>query len=99
GVIAAVEQGKPRVVVPIQNLEEASLVPGARPIGVRNFGDLANHLGIEPAREVVYPDSEPLAMPAKTSLDAIDMAEVYGQFEGRLALEVAAAGGHNIFFL
>ena len=99
GVIAAVEQGKPRVVVPIQNLEEASLVPGARPLGVRNFGDLANHLGIEPAREVVYPDSEPLAMPAKTSLDAIDMAEVYGQFEGRLALEVAAAGGHNIFFL
>lgn len=98
-VIAAVEEGRNKVVVPIQNLEEAELVPGAAPVGVRNFGDLAEHLGLTPKREVEYPDPERYFPDATKAGPEADLADVYGQYQGRKALEIAAAGGHNLFLL
>ncbi len=89
-VLAWVETGHPRVVVPLANLDEARLVPGAEPLGVGSLIDLVALLRGQP---VAQPDPLPRAPRAAPVGDYLDVA---GQPSGRLACEFAAAGGHNL---
>lgn len=94
---AAVRAGYPRVVVPVGNEDEASLVPGAQVSAVDHLAVLIARYGGEvdvphlppPTRRVIV---RPLTVP-------LDMADVLGQGEARFALEVAAAGGHHLFLV
>ncbi|MBB2990002.1 magnesium chelatase family protein [Mycolicibacterium iranicum] len=89
-VLAARHQGWPTVVVPIDNLAEASLVEGIEVWGARSLGQLQAWLagkGDLGAR-VAHPQSAPEP--------AGDLAEVVGQSQARFAVEVAAAGAHNL---
>jgi len=97
-VAAAVEAGRTAVVVPDANVDEASLVPGAR---VRGAASLAHVLALHgadvevPEVEAVPREAGPVAPPAA----APDLADVVGQDEARLCLEVAAAGGHHLLMV
>lgn len=89
-VLAARNQGWPAVVVPIENLAEASLVEGIEVWGVRTLAQLQAWLvgkGDLDARV-----DSPEEAPATTA----DLAEVVGQTQARYAVEVAAAGAHNL---
>jgi magnesium chelatase family protein len=97
-VAAAVAAGMPRVVVPVSNLAEARLVPGAVPVGVATLAELAALYGNEKARPL---SSEPVSLAVRPhhEVDLLDLADVRGQDEARWALEVAAAGGHHILMV
>ncbi len=93
-VAAAVDAGYTRVVVAAGDAEEARLVPGAQVFGVATLAEaVLLHGG-----RVDLPDVEPV-LPSRTAVrrrPAGDLADVVGQTEARLALEVAAAGGHHL---
>ncbi|MBL7497034.1 YifB family Mg chelatase-like AAA ATPase [Frankia sp. CNm7] len=94
-VLAAVDAGVTRVVVPTRNAAEAALVPGAQ---VEPVPDLRSAIGL--LRGEYEPEPVPARYPAdggRAGVDALDLADVAGQSRGRLAVEVAAAGGHHLY--
>ena len=100
GVVAAVlalaDAGFTRVVVPTANAEEASLVPGIDIEPVESLTDLIHLLRGEPVPPYVRP------VRSRDYDDGVlipDLAEVVGQPTGRLAMELAAAGGHHVLML
>ncbi|AYW77032.1 YifB family Mg chelatase-like AAA ATPase [Propionibacterium acidifaciens] len=90
--LAARAAGLGRAVVPAGQTGEAQLVTGLTVWGVRDLADLVEVLHGRPVLTGAGPRSvpAPLAVP--------DLADVLGQEQARWALEVAAAGGHHIFF-
>ncbi|MDO4665000.1 MAG: YifB family Mg chelatase-like AAA ATPase [Actinomycetaceae bacterium] len=98
-VLAAVENGYSQVVVPAANAEEARLIPGAQVVAVANFGELAKHLKIPGKGKVTYPEVKEETTLCAAAQETVDMADVMGQDEARIALEIAAAGGHHLMLL
>jgi magnesium chelatase family protein len=99
GVLAAVlalaEAGFSRVVVPVANAREAALVPGVAVEPIETLRDLVRLLrGEELVDTVLGPEA-----PAPDPPPIPDLAEVAGQPTGRLAMELAAAGGHHVLML
>ncbi len=89
-VVAAKSGGWQSVVVPVDNLPEASLVDGIDVWGVRTLGQLQAWLsGAAQLDERITAVSPPAEPPA-------DLADVVGQTQARFAIEVAAAGAHHI---
>ncbi|MBA3744429.1 YifB family Mg chelatase-like AAA ATPase [Sporichthya sp.] len=95
-VTAAARAGIRRVVVPEPNAAEAALVDGVEVVGVRSLGQLLAMFRGDPVPEApAVPCIEGGGPPAV--LEMPDLVDVRGHAEARLALEVAAAGGHHIF--
>jgi magnesium chelatase family protein len=93
----ALRAGVRRLVVPADNLAEASLVPGLDVAGVADLGSLLASLTGAPDAALLRPDG---CAPARSSPDPdVDLADVLGQAHARHCLEIAAAGAHNVFFL
>ncbi|SEC58040.1 magnesium chelatase family protein [Paramicrobacterium humi] len=96
-VLAAARAGRTVVMVPSGNVEEASLVPGIRVIGVASLRDAAIHHGASlEARDVTA-----IALPHESSpdVDTLDVGDIVGQADAVSALQVAAAGGHHLMML
>ena len=90
-VLAAKRDGWPAVVVPVDNLAEASLVDGIDVWGVRTLGQLQSWLGGSAGLDRAgSPPRPPSPEPAA------DLADVVGQAQARFAVEVAAAGAHHL---
>ena len=91
--IAARRSGVRRVVIPEETLHEASLVEGLEVFGAARLNDVLAWLNGDrklprpPPLAAVPPDPPP------------DLVDVVGQTGGRLALEVAAAGGHHLMLI
>lgn len=82
------------VVVPPASIVEAQLVGRHHVRSAINLRELLAALRGEEA----WPDFDP-ANPAPRSEPLLDLAEVRGQASARKALEVAAAGGHNLLMI
>ncbi len=95
--LAARDAGLHEVYVPIANAKEAAVVDGIRVYGVDSLGALYRHLRgevlIEPTR---FDKREYFAASAVSSLD---FSDVKGQEKVKRALEIAAAGGHNVLMI
>ncbi|TYB67279.1 YifB family Mg chelatase-like AAA ATPase [Nonomuraea sp. PA05] len=97
-VLGAARHGDVTVVVPSANSAEAVLVPDVRVVPVADLRQLVEWLrkGDAPPE----PEVEGYADPPKTTCaPGIDLADVVGQPVARRALEVCAAGGHNLWML
>lgn len=96
-VSAAVGHGHARVVVPAGNQEESALVPGATVHAVATLAAVVTALGGEATASATVPIGA--EQPPPTDSLALDLADVRGQAEARVALEVAAAGGHHLLMV
>jgi magnesium chelatase family protein len=95
--VAAAKEGVRRMVVAAANAEEARLVPGVAVIGVTSLRCLLAFLrGDPPPAEAAPAAAAPAAAAVLPGDDPPDLADVVGQDLGRLAVEVAAAGGHHL---
>ncbi|MBG6212337.1 magnesium chelatase family protein [Cryobacterium sp. CAN_C3] len=97
GVMTAARLGHTTVMVPIGNEAEARLVPDIRVIGVASLREAAIWHG---ARLAPVPVDPIMVAAPPTSLAAEpDLADVIGNDDAILALQIAAAGGHHVFLL
>ena len=92
--LAARDAGVKELYVPAENAAEATLAGGLTVYGVPDVGALVRHLRgeerLSPASAWV-PEAEEAAGP--------DLRDVMGQENARRALEIAAAGGHNLIMV
>ena len=94
---AAQKLGIVGLVVPADNAREAAVVQGLEVYGFSHLADVADFLN-EPERySPVKIDG--LQELSQSNFTGPDLKEVKGQVHARRALEIAAAGGHNLIFV
>ena len=96
-VISASEQGIEEVILPEANAEEVACIQGIRVYPARNLAQVVDHLkGKARIPAQIQRCYEEILSEAHC---AVDLSQVQGQLGARRALEVAAAGGHNMLMI
>jgi len=92
-------QGYSTIIVPEADAKEASLIDGAKIIPIVSLAQLVNYL----RGEIPAPEYKPVEVEVKEcrlpGASSTDLAYIKGQEHVKRALEVAAAGGHNMVMM
>ena len=95
--VSARDSGRREIYVPFDNAGEAAVVDGISVFPVKSLRQLVNHLkGIEPIIPMRFDAS---AFDLSSHVGGVDFADVRGQLKAKRALEIAAAGGHNVLMI
>ncbi len=99
--VAAAEHGITTAYIPEANGAEAALVPGMTVFPVRDIPQLIAHLrgldAIPPIKSEQFGLKDLVSQ--KTQTLSVDFSDIRGQQEAKRALEIAAAGGHNLLMM
>ena len=92
--VCAMQNGIKKLFVPYENAAECALIDGIEIYPVRNIVELAAHLNGELSLSAAIKET-----PADTAFFLGDFYEVRGQQNVKRAMEIAAAGFHNILLI
>lgn len=96
-VIAAHQQGIHQVILPAENAPEVQSITGICVYPARHLTQVVRHLnGTDP---LLAQQQLPYDAMLSSARPALDLSQVKGQQGARRALEVAAAGGHNLLLI
>ena len=92
--VTALQNNIKKLFVPAVNAAEAAVIDGLEVYGVESVKQLISHINGENQIE-----KAPKTIITSSAASAVDFSEVKGQLAAKKALEIAAAGGHNILLI